>query len=779
MFSFSVGAVEARLEVGLDGAHLLPEGIHVDDEVLDDRQVPHRGDHRDVAVRDEVGDPRLAGEHGAAVDAHAARAADHHPAALAVRERAVDLVLHDVERVEQRRLVGDVDLVRPERALAGGRVVAPDLQLDLHAGSFRSSLRVAPSGHPNPPPAANSIGSVAEKSNENCANSVPNPCHQYDLTIGSHLVMRTSRYGELRRAVDPRRDRVLHEVLVVALGEVGRARVGAARLLARDPGLEHAGAEVEQVAELDRLGQVAVEDGALVLDHDAAVVPPPELVDDPDLLLHLVRVAEDAEVLEHRLAELVADLPRPLAVLDGEEAVHPGLGVGARSLGVPVRRRGAAERVLGRVPARASPERDRLHQRVAAEAVRAVDGDARDLAGGVEALERGQPPLVRLDAAHVVVGAGPHRDRREDRVDAGVRHRELARAGELVEDLLRPEVPQVEHDRAVDAAARLDLGRLRAGDDVARGQLERVRRVALHEALAVLVDQVAALAPAALGDQDPRRVHRRRVELHELHVLQRQAGAERHRHPVAGTGVGVRRRAVEAAGAAGREDRRRPGHRLHAAVQQVPADDARAAAVLLDEPEREVLLEDDETLVHPLLQLLVEHLDEDVARDVRRVDGARRAGGAERALVELALGVPREDAAPALELVDVARRLAREDLDRVLVAEVVGALDGVERVRLGVVVRLVAERRVDAALGRARVAARRVELRDDRDACARVVGLDRGAHACAAGADDEHVEGRPSARKLSDAAARRLRPCADATRRPLRAVASGSSKSVS
>ena len=179
---------------------------------------------------------------------------------------------------------------------------------------------------------------------------------------------------------------------------------------------------------------------------------------------------------------------------------------------------------------------------------------------------------------------------------------------------------------------------------------------------------------------------------------------------------------------------------LDATVEEVPADDAGAAAVLLDQPEREVLLEDDEPLVHPLLELLVEHLDEHVAGDVGRVDGARRAGGPERALVELALLVPREDAAPALELVDVARRLAREDLDRVLVAEVVRALDGVEGVRLGVVVGLVAERRVDAPLRGAGVAARRVELRDDGDAGAGVVRLDRGAHAGAAGADDEHVE---------------------------------------
>ena len=51
----------------------------------------------------------------------------------------------------------------------------------------------------------------------------------------------------------------------------------------------------------------------------------------------------------------------------------------------------------------------------------------------------------------------------------------------------------------------------------------------------------------------------------------------------------------------------------------------------------------------------------------------------------------------------------------------------------------VPERGVDAALGRARMAARRMELRDDADVGAGVVRLDRRAHAGAAGADDEDV----------------------------------------
>ena len=139
---------------------------------------------------------------------------------------------------------------------------------------------------------------------------------------------------------------------------------------------------------------------------------------------------------------------------------------------------------------------------------------------------------------------------------------------------------------------------------------------------------------------------------------------------------------------------------------------------------------------------------EDVTGDVGREHRARRAGCAERPLCQLPVLAPREDGTPVLELVDVARRLAAQDLDRVLVADVVGALDGVERVRRRRVLGGVPERRVDPAFGRAGVAAGRVELRDHTDVGTRVVCLDRRPHAGAPGTDDEdvvrrfHVDGR-------------------------------------
>src|SRR5262249_59724043 len=60
---------------------------------------------------------------------------------------------------------------------------------------------------------------------------------------------------------------------------------------------------------------------------------------------------------------------------------------------------------------------------------------------------------------------------------------------------------------------------------------------------------------------------------------------------------------------------------------------------------------------------------------------------------------------------DFVRRLARHDFDRVLVAEVVGALDSVESVRLPGVVGV--EGRVDAALGGVGVGPDRMDLADD------------------------------------------------------------------
>jgi hypothetical protein len=90
-----------------------------------------------------------------------------------------------------------------------------------------------------------------------------------------------------------------------------------------------------------------------------------------------------------------------------------------------------------------------------------------------------------------------------------------------------------------------------------------------------------------------------------------------------------------------------------------------------------------------------------------------------------------------LEGEKLAGRLAAHDLDGVLVAQVVRALDGVEGMRLPGI--LGVERRVDAALGGVRVGPDGMDFRDDPDGRPAVRGGEGGALAGEAGSDYEDV----------------------------------------
>src|SRR5262249_14191661 len=119
------------------------------------------------------------------------------------------------------------------------------------------------------------------------------------------------------------------------------------------------------------------------------------------------------------------------------------------------------------------------------------------------------------------------------------------------------------------------------------------------------------------------------------------------------------------------------------------------------------------------------------------------AGGhaAERPLVDLALLSAREGQAIVLKLVDGGGRLAAEILDRVLVAEPVGAFDRVVHVPAPVVLAHIAELGGYAALGRTRVRARRKPLGDAGRLQASLAAAQRRAQAGAAGTDHHDAIG--------------------------------------
>ena len=114
------------------------------------------------------------------------------------------------------------------------------------------------------------------------------------------------------------------------------------------------------------------------------------------------------------------------------------------------------------------------------------------------------------------------------------------------------------------------------GDHVARREVLDRGGVALHEALALAVAQDAALAAGRLGEQHAEPGEAGRVELEELHVLQRQALAPHDAHAVAGQGVRVGGGPEDLAEAAGGEDDRLGVEDVDLAGGQLVGDDAGA-----------------------------------------------------------------------------------------------------------------------------------------------------------------------------------------------------------
>jgi hypothetical protein len=357
------------------------------------------------------------------------------------------------------------------------------------------------------------------------------------------------------------------------------------------------------------------------------------------------------------------------------------------------------------------PKNEGVEQRVRSEAVAAVHGHAGHLASGVQARDVGLPVHVGLHPAHDVVVARLDVDRLLGDVHAGEVAAHVHDLPQCLVDALARHDGDVESHGAVgEAPALVDLGLLGARDYVARGELELVRRVLLHEALALGVVQVSAFAARALGDQKAVALERGGVVLHHLHVHERRTRTVGERDAVASADEGVGGGVVDLAVATGRQDHCLGAEQLGLAVAHVARDHAGYLAVLVGhESGVEPLLVAEHLVV--LEKLLVEHVEDRLAGDVRHVVGAGGRGAAEGAGAELALLVAVEGHAEVLEIEDLLGRGLAHDLDGVLVTQVVRALDGVERVRLPAVLGI--QRRVDAALRRVGVRADWVDLGED------------------------------------------------------------------
>src|SRR2546426_12175622 len=110
-----------------------------------------------------------------------------------------------------------------------------------------------------------------------------------------------------------------------------------------------------------------------------------------------------------------------------------------------------------RSPAGAGAEDEQLRERVRAQTVGTVDGDARCLPRGVEAIERSLPGDVGGDPAHHVVHHRPDGDRLVDLVDAHVVAGQLPYEGQLLVDPLFAAWPNGEEESLANGSFQWSL----------------------------------------------------------------------------------------------------------------------------------------------------------------------------------------------------------------------------------------------------------------------------------------------------------------------------------
>ena len=401
---------------------------------------------------------------------------------------------------------------------------------------------------------------------------------------------------------------------------------------------------------------------------------------------------EDRVNLRHAFGQRAVGSEDPAVGLHHALHLEPDLGRRARAFGmaelVEARERevgGNLRQVLldraglhdfGELKAGSAAENDEVDEAIRAEAVGAVHADTSRLADCEQARHdrighavlqgHDLAVIVRRDAAHGVVNRRHDRDWLTRQVDTGEGHRCFGDAWQALGQNLRIDMVEVKEDVVLmlaDAAAFADLHRHRARYHVAAGEVLRRRSVALHEALAFAIGEIAPFAPRALGDQNARAINTGRVELDELHVLERKARAEHHCVAITGAGMRRGRAEIDPPIAAGRKHDRLSAEPVDRAVVESQRNHAATDAVLHDQVDREIF---DEEVGVVLQALLVERVKHCVAGAVRGRASAlgRRAfahvlgHSAERALVDFALGRAAEGQADMLELDHGGRRLA-------------------------------------------------------------------------------------------------------------------------
>ena len=298
---------------------------------------------------------------------------------------------------------------------------------------------------------------------------------------------------------------------------------------------------------------------------------------------------------------------------------------------------------------------------------------------------------------------------------------------------------------AVDALAALYFQVNGPADHVAAGQVFDGRRVPLHKPLPVRVQQHAALAAHAFGDQDAQFEDARRMELEEFHILQRYTATQTDRRAISGERMGVGSHFPTTTPAARGKKHRFAVEDVEIARGNIHGNNAAHLVAHADQVYDLVLVVEIDVVLNALL---VQRLQDHVPRAVGGVAGAvdRLAGfvigmTAKAALRNFAVGEAIKGQTHVFQFNDGIDGFLTHHVYRILVGEIIGAFYSIvgvpfPTVRLVIFVR---QSSADASLGRARVGACGVELGQNGD-FDRLTGVQRRHQASAARAHDDGVK---------------------------------------
>ncbi|EJK91798.1 hypothetical protein UUU_11380 [Klebsiella pneumoniae subsp. pneumoniae DSM 30104 = JCM 1662 = NBRC 14940] len=412
--------------------------------------------------------------------------------------------------------------------------------------------------------------------------------------------------------------------------------------------------------------------------------------------------------------------------------------------------------------ARRAAEDHQVEQRVAAQTVGAVDRYAGDFAYREQARDHHVFALLihgqRLtgdfgrDTAHHVVTGWDNRDRLFHRIDVGKGTGKFKDTRQTRFQNLFTEVIQfqfrVRAPRTVAAAAFADFDHDGTRHHVTARKVFSVRGITLHKAFAVFVQQVTAFAAATFGNQNPSPGDTGRVELPHFHILHRHAGADGHPDAVTRIDVGVGGGLIDTACAAGRQHGGAGFKVDHFAGLDAQGGTTDYRAVLVFHQIEGVPFGEDSGVVFQVL--LIQSVQQGVTGTVSRRRGTRRLFAAEvlrlaakRALINTAIVKTRERQSHVLQLKNRFRAGLTHVFDGVLVADIVRPFYGVVHMPFPVIFMGVTERDGDATLRGYGMGTGREHFGEQCTGLSALGNLQRRAHTCAAGTDDNSI-------KLSD-----------------------------